>query len=81
LGATNPPVDAGVPAPLSPPAVAVKVPTVSFSSLSLPVTPIFAGLSGGSAGLYQVIVKVPENMPSRVAYLSLGGNFVAVNVQ
>ena len=26
-------------------------------------TPIFAGLSGGSAGLYQVTVAVPADMP------------------
>jgi uncharacterized protein (TIGR03437 family) len=51
LGATNPPVEAGAAAPLSPPAVAAEV------------TPAFAGLSGGSAGLYQVIVAMPADVP------------------
>ncbi len=57
LGATSPPVDAGAAAPLNPPAVAVVVPQVSLSDIS--VIPSFVGLSGGSAGLYQLIVTVP----------------------
>jgi uncharacterized protein (TIGR03437 family) len=70
LGATNPPVAAGVAAPLSPPAVAVNPPRVLFNSVE-EVTPSFAGLSGGSAGLYQLIVTVPLDMRKGVAYVQL----------
>ncbi len=78
LGATNPPVDTGAAAPLNPPAVAVKTPVVSGLYGTIPS---FAGLSGGSAGLYQVIVTVPAGLPKGNSYVSLGGNYVDLNVQ
>jgi uncharacterized protein (TIGR03437 family) len=70
LGATNPPVEAGAAAPLSPPAVAAEPPRVMFSGGTREeVTPVFAGLSGGSAGLYQVTVAVPADMPKGSVYV------------
>jgi uncharacterized protein (TIGR03437 family) len=57
LGATNPAVPDGQPAPATPPAVVTRVPAVSIGGV--PVSPDFAGLSPGSVGLYQVMVPVP----------------------
>jgi uncharacterized protein (TIGR03437 family) len=62
LGATNPPVAAGAAAPTKSPAVAVSVPQVVFSYGTM-LAPTFAGLSPGSAGLYQLIVTVPATAP------------------
>jgi uncharacterized protein (TIGR03437 family) len=90
LGATNPPVETGAAAPLSPPAVAANPPLVVFSGgatgTSEQVTPAFAGLSGGSAGLYQVNVTVPADMPKGAAYVGLdipnwGSNWMPLTVQ
>ena len=88
LGATNPPVQAGAPAPLDPPAVAVSVPPVAFSGKDASewLTPVFAGLSPGSAGLYQVIVTVPANVLPGPAYISVvnpdwSGNVVSLVVE
>jgi uncharacterized protein (TIGR03437 family) len=75
LGATNPPLEAGTAAPLNPPAVAIDPPRVMlWSATSLTIeesTPLFAGLSGGSAGLYQVMVAVPAYMPAGPAAVRL----------
>ena len=58
LGATNPPVEDGAAAPAGPLAVAVQVPGVILGTTEL--TPAFAGLSPGSAGLYQLNVTIPN---------------------
>jgi uncharacterized protein (TIGR03437 family) len=74
LGATNPPVDAGESAPKDPPAAAAVVPQAIFAMAGDTVgwaTPSFAGLSGGSAGLYQVTVTVPASVPKGVASVLL----------
>lgn len=74
LGAVNPPVLAGEAAPMNPPAVAVTAPQVEFRSYTNDVevaAPAFAGLSGGSAGLYQVNVTVPANLPQGTAWVLL----------
>ena len=78
LGATNPPVDTGAAAPLSPPAVTVKTPVVSGWGGA---AASFSGLSGGSAGLYQVIVTVPDGLAKGIAYVGLGGNVIPLLVQ
>jgi uncharacterized protein (TIGR03437 family) len=66
LGATNPVVPAGTAAPVDPPAMAVDMPSVLIDSSAsdVRVTPSFAGLSGGSVGLYQVIFTVPADTPA-----------------
>jgi uncharacterized protein (TIGR03437 family) len=73
LGATNPTVEAGAAAPLNPPAVAADPPRVVFSGAvnSTEVIPDFAGLSGGSAGLYQVMVALPADLPKGAASVRL----------
>jgi uncharacterized protein (TIGR03437 family) len=88
LGATNPPVQAGAAAPLDPPAVAVSVPQVGFSGKDAfeRLTPGFAGLSPGSAGLYQVTVTVPADVLPGPAYIWVenpdwSGNIASLVVQ
>lgn len=66
MGATNPVVPAGTAAPVDPPAVVVDVPSVLIDSgaSDVRVMPSFAGLSGGSVGLYQVIFTIPADTPA-----------------
>lgn len=84
LGPTYPPVPDGVAAPANPPATAVVTPSgVGFGSSQ--VTPGFAGLSPGEAGLYQVIVTVPPMAAGNV-YIALSPevsflNYVGIAVQ
>jgi uncharacterized protein (TIGR03437 family) len=72
LGPTDPMVLPGMPAPASPPAMAIGPTTVSMSDrlndVDAPV--LFAGLTPGLIGLYQVNVKVPNGLQGR-RYISL----------
>ncbi|HEY1496004.1 MAG TPA: hypothetical protein VGF49_15735, partial [Candidatus Solibacter sp.] len=71
LGPTIPAVPDGTLA--ASPASLATTPTVEFSapSSSRLVTPIFAGLGGGTVGLYQVNVILPQDTLSGSIYLSL----------
>ena len=60
LGAVTPPVQAGTPAPLSPPAQTASPVTVTIGGKNAQV--LFAGLAPGYAGLYQVNVVVPPGI-------------------
>jgi uncharacterized protein (TIGR03437 family) len=60
LGVTVPAVDAGVPSPASPPAVASQMPRVQIGGRDAVIT--FAGLAPGLAGVYQVNVIVPGGL-------------------
>jgi uncharacterized protein (TIGR03437 family) len=73
LGATNPSVAMGQPAPSSTLAYLATMPSVRFGSnlFSPSVIPDFAGLSPGFAGLYQVNVRIPANAPKGVVGVSL----------
>lgn len=73
LGATSPSVATGQPAPASTLAMLTTTPTVRFGNnlFSPTVTPDFAGLSPGFAGLYQVNVRIPANAPKGVVGISL----------
>jgi uncharacterized protein (TIGR03437 family) len=61
LGAVEPTVTAGDAAPGNPPSKATELVTVSIGGQ--PATVQFAGLSPGSAGLYQVNATVPSGIP------------------
>jgi uncharacterized protein (TIGR03437 family) len=66
MGPTTPSVASGQPAPSTPPfAMLSATPTVSFGGGLIPVavTPSFAALTPGYAGLYQLNVTVPANSP------------------
>jgi uncharacterized protein (TIGR03437 family) len=71
FGATNPPAPAGV-AVSGSPAVATT-PTVTVGRVAVPV--ISAGLSVGTAGLYQVTIQLPATVPTGVVAIqaSVGG--------
>ena len=61
LGATNPSVASGAPAPVTEPlARMAQMPQVSFGGIG--ATPSFAGLAPGYAGLYQINVTVPVSV-------------------
>jgi len=62
LGQTNPPVPDGVPAPLSPLAVALTPPTVTLGGVQIPVA--YYGLTPGEVGVYQINAKIPANVPT-----------------
>jgi uncharacterized protein (TIGR03437 family) len=66
LGPTGPGVPTGAAAPSQPLAQLTEIPDVLFGSGIAPiaVTPLFAGYSPGSAGLYQVNVVIPDGLPS-----------------
>lgn len=61
LGATNPPVNDGAPAPLEPLATTVITPSVKLGGVDLPV--LFSGLVPGEVGVYVVNVSVPGSTP------------------
>jgi uncharacterized protein (TIGR03437 family) len=75
LGPTSPAGATGQPAPSSEPlARLTTLPLVNFGGGigGTPVTPIFAGLTPTYAGLYQLNVTIPENVPKGIVNLSLG---------
>lgn len=73
LGPTTPAVATGEPAPVQEPLARVEPPPqVVFGNEYtgvVSVAPFYAGLAGGSVGLYQVNVVVPESVP-------LGGHVI-----
>jgi uncharacterized protein (TIGR03437 family) len=62
MGATNPAVASGHPAPSSPLAKAVTQPIVTVDGQNAKVS--FAGLTPGGIGLYQIDFKVPASVPN-----------------
>ena len=61
MGAVSPVVGDGQPAPSNPLAFALAAPTVTLGGVDLPV--LFAGLTPGLAGVYQINVNVPRSVP------------------
>ncbi len=61
LGITNPEVPVGAPAPFEPLAHAVNTPKITLGGVTLSV--LFAGLTPGLIGVYQVNVLVPRSVP------------------
>jgi uncharacterized protein (TIGR03437 family) len=62
LGRTVPGVDAGAPAPFNPLAVAQIPAELDLGGVALPV--LYAGLTPGYAGLYQINARVPSWVPT-----------------
>jgi uncharacterized protein (TIGR03437 family) len=65
LGPTSPSVPTGQPTPSDPLANTIETPVVTFGGgpFGVVVPAAFSGLSPGFAGLYQVNVTIPENVP------------------
>lgn len=57
MGRTNPPAEAGMPAPADPPASVLIPPEVSLAGVGLPVR--YARLVPGQAGVYEIRAQVP----------------------
>jgi len=75
LGATSPAVSSGQPSPTAEPfARLTTTPTVDFGAGVFPVqvTPSFAALTPGYAGLYQINVTVPADAPKGIVQMLVG---------
>jgi uncharacterized protein (TIGR03437 family) len=82
LGQTTPALDAGLPAPSDPLALALTQPTINLGGVSLPVS--YAGLTPGQVGVYQINVSVPRNAPTGLAIplnITQGGVTTSVSVR
>jgi uncharacterized protein (TIGR03437 family) len=82
LGQTNPAQTEGFPGPSSPLAGILIPLTVSIDGVNLQV--LYAGLSPGQVGVYQINAVVPKNVPSglqQTMTISQGGNATSVQVR
>ena len=82
LGQTNPAQIEGYPAPSSPLAGVLVPPTVSIAGVNLNI--LFAGLSPGQVGVYQINATVPKNVPSglqQTLSISQNGDSTSVPVR
>lgn len=61
MGQTNPAMTAGLPSPSDPPAIALISPKVDLGGTALNV--LYAGLTPGQVGVYQINVSVPAKAP------------------
>jgi uncharacterized protein (TIGR03437 family) len=82
MGPTSPAGATGQPAPSAEPlARLTTTPLVNFGGGigGTPVTPIFAGLTPTYAGLYQLNVTIPSDVPKGIVNLSVGFSDAASN--
>ena len=61
LGRTSPPIDEGLPGPAEPLSRALVEPKVILGGHELPI--IYAGLTPGQVGVYQINAKIPRTVP------------------
>jgi len=61
LGATDIPVASGEPSPSKPLANVLDTPTLTLNGTKVPL--LFAGLTPGLVGLYQINIQVPDGLP------------------
>ena len=82
LGAVNPPVADGAPAPLDPLSTTVVQPSVQIGGAGCPV--FFSGLVPGYVGLYVINVSVPSSTPQGLSVpltITQGGFVYSQNVR
>ncbi|HTC89201.1 MAG TPA: hypothetical protein VK686_12930, partial [Bryobacteraceae bacterium] len=77
MGVTDPAVASGTQTPASPLAKVTKQPTVTVASQ--PASVVFAGLTPGFVGLYQINFQVPASVASGVVEVDVTQNGVAAN--
>jgi large repetitive protein len=77
MGATKPPVASGAETPTAPLSYATVQPTVTVGSATSNV--LFAGLTPGFVGLYQIDFQVPPNASSGELVVTVTQNGVAAN--
>ena len=80
MGATTPPVPAGLPAPVTPLALVQTPPAVTLGGFPLPVT--YAGMAPGEVGVYQIDAFVPFGAPLGMSVpltITQGAGSVSVN--
>jgi uncharacterized protein (TIGR03437 family) len=64
LGAVDPPVETGAPAPVFRPVYARRMPVCRCwqAGIEVPIEVLFAGLAPGLVGVYQVSIRMPANL-------------------
>jgi uncharacterized protein (TIGR03437 family) len=61
LGSTSPQIEAGLPAPVAPPAVTMVFPVIRLGGVPMAVA--YAGLAPGEVGVYQINARAPSRAP------------------
>ncbi len=82
LGRTDPPTDAGLPAPADPLLSAIIQPIVTVGGTPLNVT--YAGLVPGEVGVYQINATVPGGVPLGMSVplvVNQAGSYTTLNVR
>jgi uncharacterized protein (TIGR03437 family) len=82
LGATNPAVQTGLPGPSTPLASAILPSQVTLGGANLSL--IYAGMSPGEVGVYQINAKVPASVPAGLTIplvISQGGATTTIQVR
>jgi uncharacterized protein (TIGR03437 family) len=82
MGITTPPVEAGLPSPSDPLALAVIQPTVTLGGMPLSIG--YAGLAPGSVGVYQINAIAPGGVPEGLSIplvIDQGGSSTTLDVR
>ena len=77
LGATDIPVPTGQASPANPPANVLDVPVLTLNDK--PVSLLFAGLTPGLVGLYQINIQIPADLPDATYNLAVSQGGVVGN--
>jgi uncharacterized protein (TIGR03437 family) len=72
LGKVEPPVPSGMPAPASPLSSTACPYSATFTLFAIRANALFAGLVPGLVGVYQVNIRIPDDLPAGSTMLALG---------
>jgi uncharacterized protein (TIGR03437 family) len=82
LGVTNPAVGDGMPGPSDPLATAIVAPQITLGSANLAL--LYAGMTPGEVGVYQINVKVPSSVQTGLSIpltINQGGANTTIQVR